>query len=221
MQNAELQRQRQRQLESTRTRHAREAPLRHHQLPRVHEDLSIPEDPILAPNPSNRWRDQALYLEGGVGSEADSFTGPPPDQPLSFQALSTLRMRHTVSCEQVPEGVDCAICLCALRHAAPGPDAGAAQQSGGAEDPSSSLELSADETRPRPVPRSQQLIVRLPCGGDHLFHWSCIRGWMGKCRLCPVCRQEVLVHRHAPFTSSFRAMSTCSLDAANQQRIGC
>mmetsp|Transcript_102877 Transcript_102877/g.286510 ORF Transcript_102877/g.286510 Transcript_102877/m.286510 type:complete len:193 (+) Transcript_102877:57-635(+) len=40
-------------------------------------------------------------------------------------------------------------------------------------------------------------VVRLPCGGGHVFHWGCVRPWLARCSLCPTCRQEVRVRYSA------------------------
>ena len=37
----------------------------------------------------------------------------------------------------------------------------------------------------------QACIVRLPCGGSHVFHYRCVEPWLRKGRICPTCRQTV------------------------------
>lgn len=36
-------------------------------------------------------------------------------------------------------------------------------------------------------------VIRLPCGGAHVFHFKCIEPWLRRARLCPTCRQTLKV----------------------------
>ena len=38
-------------------------------------------------------------------------------------------------------------------------------------------------------------IVRLPCGGGHVFHFRCVEPWLRKAKLCPTCRGTLRIGR--------------------------
>ena len=82
--------------------------------------------------------------------------------PLSEEQLDQLRRTCAVtSPEALPEDVECAICY-------------------------TPLELAFANLISR-----DSCIVRLPCGGGHVFHYRCVEPWLRKGRLCPSCRQTL------------------------------
>lgn len=51
-------------------------------------------------------------------------------------------------------------------------------------------------------PSSSEQCVKLPCGGEHVFHFACVEPWFKKCSLCPKCRQPLQIHLPARARSS-------------------
>jgi hypothetical protein len=84
-------------------------------------------------------------------------------QPFSEEELSALRRAHAIVDSRALPDEECAICYAAF-------------------------ELSHASKLHR-----QHCIVRLPCGGSHVFHYRCIEPWLKKGRLCPTCRQTLKV----------------------------
>ena len=35
---------------------------------------------------------------------------------------------------------------------------------------------------------ADELVIRLPCGGRHMYHWRCLQPWFDKASICPTCR---------------------------------
>eukprot|EP00933_Yihiella_yeosuensis_P053686 TRINITY_DN51959_c0_g1_i1.p1 TRINITY_DN51959_c0_g1~~TRINITY_DN51959_c0_g1_i1.p1 ORF type:complete len:218 (-),score=31.09 TRINITY_DN51959_c0_g1_i1:224-877(-) len=114
------------------------------------------------------WRGVASESSARSSGNGRSSSEKRLSPPLTAAGLTALRKQHAVSPnENLAEDEDCPICMRSLR---PGPNSCKV-------DPGSNMNV----------------IVRLPCGGDHLFHWQCVQPWLSRCRLCPTCRREVQI----------------------------
>ena len=102
--------------------------------------------------------------------------------PLSEEQLDQLRRTCAItSPEALPEDVECAICY-------------------------TPLELAFANLLAR-----DSCIVRLPCGGGHVFHYRCVEPWLRKGRLCPSCRQTLKLSKKVSRSEARRPSTSTSI----------
>ena len=143
------------------------------QTTRGHMWLLPPDSPLRRP-----WRANVVHnpppppsASGASNSNAygsiSTVSGEPRktvSQPFSEEQLAALRRIHAIVDSRALPDEECAICY------AP-------------------FELSNVASKLH----RDHCIVRLPCGGAHVFHYKCIEPWLKKGRLCPTCRQTLKV----------------------------
>ena len=147
---------------------------------RGHTWLLPPDSPLRRP-----WRANMVLAppQPGLSTEGGSNTVSSKmiiSQPLSDKQLCVLRRNYALIDAKDLPNEECAICY------AP-------------------LELTHKLHQAR-----GDCVVRLPCGGSHVFHYSCIEKWLKKGRQCPTCRQTLAIRsegskydRRKPLRSSY------------------
>jgi hypothetical protein len=67
------------------------------------------------------------------------------------------------------------------------------------------------------VPSAEELVVRLPCEGGHIYHLRCLLPWFEKASICPTCRGTLKV-RLRPGDSAASKKSRCNRRAPSSER---
>ena len=60
---------------------------------------------------------------------------------------------------------------------------------------------------------ANEAVVRLPCGGEHAYHWRCLQPWFDKASFCPTCRGAIKLDKGRKAASPART-SPCPHEAA-------
>ncbi|KAL1503594.1 hypothetical protein AB1Y20_012071 [Prymnesium parvum] len=63
----------------------------------------------------------------------------------------------------------------------------------------------------------KELVVALPCGGDHCYHWRCLKPWFSKASFCPTCRGALKFRTR---TAGGRQQSPCRTARASSPMRG-